>query len=487
MQSFEFTLLIYFIYGLTFFGMGLVVLLESWRLEPSAPQKRIIRPLAVFGLLHGIHEWLEIYTLLLVRLHDPLPAVLTTIRLALLIGSFLALFIYSILAYRFAHAHVTLFTLFGAVSLPIFAIAASFDVLHAYSGGSIPLIRMVDSLIRYLLGVPGAAVATLALHASALKARADGRRPLDVYLTITAVGFAVYSLSQLFVSPMNTFLARLFNLDTFQAALYIPIPIFRTVAAFITTTGLFFGTRFLEKERQQIIIAAQKTRLEAIEAQEAMRRDLLRHVVAGQEEERTRIARELHDEMAQTLTAFSLDLATLQHGLTKRSTLHGVLNHLQELGKKMSQDLQQLVYSLRPAHLDDLGLTPALRFLADQARKHYGLQVSLEVGGTPRRLDSFLETVVYRISQEALTNIARHARTLEAFIRLDFLPREVRLEIQDRGAGFDVDRFLSAPHGWGLVGIRERAESVSGKLKIDSQPGTGTTLSVVFPSSAEKE
>lgn len=482
MKSFEFTLLIYFIYGLTFFSMGLVILLESWRLEPSAPQKNIIRPLAIFGLLHGIHEWLENFILILGRLQEPVPGVMASVRLGLLISSFVALFIYSIHAYRYAHAHVTPFTLFGAISLPIFAIVASFDVLHAYGEGLIQIPRLVDSLVRYLLGVPGAAVATIALRASALKARADDRRPLDLYLTITAFGFAVYSLSQLFVSPMDTFLARIFNLETFQATVYIPIPIFRMVAAIITTTGLFYATRFLETERQQFIIAAQKSRMEVLEQQEAMRRDLLRYVVAGQEEERTRIARELHDEMAQTLTAFSLDLAALQKDLGSRSKYFGILSSLQELGKKMSQDIQRLVYTLRPAHLDDLGLTPALRFLVDQARKQYDLQISLDIKGTPRRLDSFLETVIYRITQEGLTNVARHARTDKAYVCLNFLPSEVHLVIRDRGTGFDVKQVLSTPQGWGLVGISERVESAHGKIDIESQSGFGTTLSVIFPS-----
>jgi len=487
MENFSFTLLVYLIYGLTFFSMGLIVLLESWRLEDSAPQKVIIRPLAFFGLLHGLHEWLEISYIILVRLGEPIPPVLPFIRLGLLIGSFAALFIYGILAYRYAHAHVSLFTLFGAISLPLFALLVSFDVLHAYLAGAIPIQRVVDSLVRYLLGVPGAAVATLALHASAKKARADHRQPIDLYLTITAFGFASYSLSQLFVTPMNTFLAGILNLETFQSVLYVPVPIFRTLAAIITTSGLFLSTRFLEKERQQFIIAAQKAQMDLLEQQEIMQRDLLRHVVAGQEEERTRIARELHDEMAQTLTAFSLELAALQNGLGSRSKHHQVLSNLQELGKKMAEDMQRLVYTLRPAHLDSLGLAPALRFLADQAGKQYDLKVSLVVKETTRRLDPFLETVIYRISQEALTNVARHAQAREACICLRFLPGEVQLEIRDRGIGFDATRVLSNPHGWGLVGIRERTESVNGKLTIESQPGKGTTLLVVFPSPTERE
>jgi len=486
-QELQLALLIYGIYGLTFFVMGLVILLESWRLPPSAPQKAIFRTLAIFGFLHGLHEWLEIYFLILARAGEGVVWPVIWVRLALLGGSFLALLMYGGMSYRFARFHVSKLSVFGAVTLPLFAILATVDVLQAYSSAAIPLTKVVESLFRYLLGVPGAALAAIALHASAFKARADARQPVDRYLNITSLGFAVYSFSQLFVAPMSTNLAGLVNSDIFQGYTLIPIPLFRTAAAVVITIGIFYGTRFLEHEHQKIAVAAQKMRLEALEQQEALQRDLLRHIVAAQEEERARIARALHDEMAQILTAFSLDLAALQQVLGKRSKFQANLERLQNLGMQMSQGMQRMGYDLRPAHLDDLGLIAALKFMSEQTYRQSSLRVKFELSGAPRRLEPYLETVLYRIAQEALTNIVRHAHTTQAWVELAFVDAQVRLSIRDQGTGFDPQQSFTSPRGWGLAGMKERVESVSGQMRIESGPDAGTTVSVVVPTVAAQE
>ena len=481
MSNFETAFFVYFVYGLTFFSMGLILLLESWRMDPEQPQKKLIVPLSIFGLLHGAHEWLEIFIFQTQQLNESLPGFVVWLRLGLLVGSFIALWFYSIRTYRYAHGFKTQLALIGAATLPVFALLAASDVIFAYLAGSIPFLRFAESLARYLLGVIGAAVATIGLHFSALKARADGRTPLDQYLKVTAIGFALYSLTQLFVPNMNTILARYFNTDIFQTLTAIPIQVIRTAVAIVITTGLVLATRFLEIERQQFVTAAQKIRLEALEQKEEMRRDLLRHVVRAQEEERARIARELHDEMAQTLTAFSLDLATLQQLLGPRAKSLPIITHLQELGRRMSQDMQRMVHDLRPAHLDDLGLVPALKFMIDYDGSRLKLKVDFRIDGEIRRLDPLVETVIYRITQESLTNVARHAGTNAVCVCLDFLPREIRLRVIDSGLGFDPEQAVPIPHGWGLVGMKERAESVGGVLRVESEIGRGTTIRVEIP------
>ena len=481
MTSFETAFVIYFVYGLTFFSMGLVILLEFWRLEPSMPQKKLLLPLAIFGLMHGVHEWFEIFMLLSLTSGANLPKHLIGVRLGLLGGSFIALGFYSIRAYRFARGYTTVLTMIGAVTLPLFAFLSLVDVVYAFSTHAIPVYRLLENLIRHLLGVPVAAVATVALRANALKARVDSRRPLDRYLTVAAIGFALYSLSQLVVPSMNTFLAQIFNAELFQSRTMIPIQMIRTAAAIVVTIALFNATRFMEIERQRLVAEAQRARLQALEQQEAMRRDLLRHIVLAQEEERARIARELHDEMAQILTAFSLDLATLQQSIGRQPKYGPLIARLQDLGKQMSQGMLRMVYDLRPSHLDDLGLASALKFLADYEGPRLRLDVDLSIEGSIRRLDPRAETAIYRVVQEALTNVARHAQTNAVRVCLQYGSAHVNLSIGDSGAGFDQGQPFVAPRGWGLAGMKERIESVGGSLQVDSKLGQGTQIEARIP------
>ncbi len=244
----------------------------------------------------------------------------------------------------------------------------------------------------------------------------------------------------------------------------------------------------LFQERQRNLEAEQKARQQAQEQvrQEMMKRqqmqaDLLRHVVEAQEEERARIARELHDETAQTLTAASLNFATLKNQLDDKPELSDLVANLQNLCKQMNQDLYRLVHDLRPAQLDDLGLVPALRYLTDEGLRNTGLRASLQISGGQKRLEPFLETVIFRIVQEALTNVARHAETDHVSVELDFVNGEVLLTVRDEGKGFDPDKLHESRKGWGLAGIEERVKALRGIFRIDSAEGHGTTLEAIIP------
>ena len=217
---------------------------------------------------------------------------------------------------------------------------------------------------------------------------------------------------------------------------------------------------------------------------EKLRMELLRHTVQAQEEERARIARELHDETAQTLTAASLNFATLKNQLEGMPEVSDVVNRLQNLCKQMNHDLYRLVHDLRPAQLDDLGLVPALRYLVDEGQENTSMEVDLTLSGQQQRLEPFVETVIFRIVQEALTNVARHAGSNQATVELSFEPEEVVLRISDSGKGFDILKHESDQRGWGLVGMAERAESINGRLRIESSPGKGTLVEAVIPLNA---
>jgi two-component system sensor histidine kinase UhpB len=221
--------------------------------------------------------------------------------------------------------------------------------------------------------------------------------------------------------------------------------------------------------------------MRALEQKETLQRSLLRHVVQAQEEERSRISRELHDEFAQTLTAFTLNLGTLQQLTTNDKKSQRIIAHLQDLGKNMSHGMHQLVHDLRPSHLDDLGLVPALKHLADVDGPRLNLKVDFKIDGEVRRIDTLIETVIYRISQEAITNVARHAKTDQVCVCLSFQPDQIRLRIIDQGVGFNQNLTANSPHGWGLAGMKERVESVSGIFNIVSPNTGGTSIDVLIP------
>jgi signal transduction histidine kinase len=255
----------------------------------------------------------------------------------------------------------------------------------------------------------------------------------------------------------------------------------------VITLSLLRATQIVEKDRQMQLFAVQQARLEAMERvqeeltkKEALRRELLRHTVTAQEDERSRIARELHDETSQVLTAFSLDLATLKTVICDREEVITMVDHLQSLSKQMSQGLYRLVHDLRPAQLDDLGLIPALEYLKDDSAGA-SLDVTITTHGKARRLDPIIETVLFRVAQEALHNVVRHAQVGRARISLDFKPQEITLKVEDSGAGFDPIESFVPPRGWGLAGMRERVESVGGLLRIESKPEIGTVVEVAVP------
>ncbi len=477
---------VYFIYGMAFFGMGLTMALELERL-PSLSEARLLRPLAAFGMIHGTHEWLESYLRLAEIGNVSLPDWLPWLRLGLLLSSFIALIVYgaSTLLHRPLTPKIHLFL--GLSLLGLFLLAILVSAARTYFAHGTPSVDFLDSLIRYLLAVPGAALAAMALRAEALDAFRLLRPRLGKYLTWASIAFGVYALSQIVVARSSLFPARIINVDSFRATLGFPIQVIRTLAAVVITLSLLRSTQFMEKLRQQQLTATQTERLQALEAiqveltkREALRRELLQHTVRAQEEERARIAREIHDETSQVLTAFSLDLATLGQAVSKRSVAKDLVDRLQGLSRQMSKSLYHLVSDLRPAQLDDLGLVPTLEYLRENFRSK-GLEITLRVEGRSRRLDSVVETVLFRVAQEAVTNVLRHAHSDQAQMVLVFQPQIITLRISDAGQGFNPEETFVPPRGWGMAGMRERVEIVGGELRITSRPGKGTTVEAVIP------
>lgn len=479
-------LVVYFAYGLAFFGMGLTLALESER-TPALAEARLLRPLAAFGMIHGVHEWLDSYILQPVLGGIQLPSWLLWLRLGLLVASFCSLLIYGIETLRVHPGTTGISTYIVWGVLMVYGVGILGSAIFTYRIGTTLLVNLYDVLSRYLLAVPAAFLAAMGLRAEALNAQSSGRKRVRVFLTWAAIGFGLYALTQLFVPAIDMFPARYLNSTGFQSFVGFPIQVVRALLAVVITMSILRATQIVEKDRQQQLLAAQQARLEALERiqdelskRETLRRELLRHTVRAQEEERSRIARELHDETSQVLTAFSLDLATLKTVICDREEVKSLVDRLQNLSKQMSQGLYRLVHDLRPAQLDDLGLIPALEYLKDDSVSS-GLDVAIVIHGKARRLDPIIETVLFRVAQEALHNIIRHAQVGHAKISLKYQPQEVILRVEDSGSGFNPVESFVPPRGWGLAGMRERVESIGGQLNIVSNPGTGTIVEVDVP------
>lgn len=216
-----------------------------------------------------------------------------------------------------------------------------------------------------------------------------------------------------------------------------------------------------------------------------LRGELLHRVVSAQEAERQRIARELHDGTGQTLTALGLGLAAAADRVeSEPAAVRQQLVDMKHMNAQVLQEVHNVIADLRPSILDNLGLLPALRGHLHVFEQRTGIQTQLILHGKSARLKPDIETTVFRVVQESLTNVVRHAQARSVLVQVAFGERDVQLSIHDDGQGFSVDQALGGADGrtaWGLLGIHERASLVGGTAEIVSHPGEGTTVRVAIP------
>lgn len=217
--------------------------------------------------------------------------------------------------------------------------------------------------------------------------------------------------------------------------------------------------------------------------QEQLRR-LSRQILSAQEDERKKISRELHDVIAQALTGINIRLAALKKeaALNTRGIDRNIAT-TQRLVEKSVNIVHQFARELRPAALDDLGLIPALHSFMKNFAARTGVHTHLTAFAGVEQLDMALRTVLFRVAQEALTNVARHAKASRVEVSIRKLHSAARMEIKDDGKSFQVDRVLHARGNkrLGLLGMRERVEMVGGNFCVESAPGHGTTVRVEIP------
>lgn len=212
-------------------------------------------------------------------------------------------------------------------------------------------------------------------------------------------------------------------------------------------------------------------------------KSLLGKVISAQEEERMRIARELHDESAQDLVALLAGIQTAEAALPSapdraRETLTG----LKSVARRALGEMRKSILDLRPSALDDLGLAPAIRWYADDRLSPLDIKFMWEATGEPDQLPEPTVIALFRITQEAITNVVKHAHARHVWIRFDATDSAVSIDVRDDGQGFDPEGLHPSPtdtRGLGILGMKERASLVGGTVEIDSTPGRGTTVHIV--------
>ncbi len=241
----------------------------------------------------------------------------------------------------------------------------------------------------------------------------------------------------------------------------------------------------LDAVGRQVGVGIANARLwEELRRKEAVRRELLHKAITAQEEERRRIARELHDEASQALAALLVSLRLMENAPNlEDARAQGA--RMREVVNQTLDEIRALAWELRPSVLDDLGLVPALTRYIQSCRSRFGMEIDLEVVGLDQvRLPWEVETALYRIAQEALTNAARHAGARHVSVVLEQRGNRALLIVEDDGEGFDVAQVRASVQErgrLGLYGMEERASLVGGRLTVESAPGSGTTVVVEVP------
>ena len=488
MQSELNFILIFFFYGLAFFSMGLMVILEGGR--ASDPHlRKALRPLAAFGLLHAMHEWLEMYEIIAASYNVQLAPWFNGLLLTILSFSFISLAAFG--AYLMARTETSQqFILVIPVALEAIWVFGLLNVSGRFAGKD--LWAAADVWTRYSLAIPSSLLASAGLIVQQRTFRKAGMISFGRDSLYAAIAFAWYGLvGQFFVrlSPLPP--STVINEGLFLTLFGFPVQLFRAISA---GAAAFFIIRFMrafQVENDRKLAELQQMQLEEAHQHEALRGELFRRVVAAQEAERQRIARDLHDETGQSLTAIGMGLRGLSTTIKLGNTDQAVttLRNLETLNATSLTELQRLISDLRPSHLDDLGLSAAIRWYAGNLQERTGLNMKVEVDGHEKPITPAAKTATFRIVQEALNNIIKHAEAKNVTISLIFDAINVRVRIKDDGRGFNVHAKKSqggSRPSLGLVGMQERASLLNGAFFVASIPGQGTMVDVTIPYNQEE-
>jgi signal transduction histidine kinase len=263
-----------------------------------------------------------------------------------------------------------------------------------------------------------------------------------------------------------------------RSGLWVPLLVRgRAIGVLAAHDKLGADVRFTDTDLRLAETFATRAAL-AVDLSERIAQDALRRVVEAQELERRRLARELHDETGQALTSILLGLKALEERTADEAS-RAATEELRELVVSTLQDVRRLAVELRPTALDDFGLVAALERLSGSFAEQTGISVDFQTALADERLPEEVETALYRIVQESLTNVVKHARARRVSILLARREGAVKAVVEDDGRGFDPAEL--AGDGFGLVGMRERLALLGGRLEVESGPEAGTTIAAEVP------
>ena len=473
---------IFFIYGLAFFSMGLLVAIEGGRAS-DVRLRRALPPLAGFGLVHAAHEWIEMYLLLNRPLTGSEFAIIRAIQLATLAFSFISLAAFGsfLLAENEVTRRLLLLIPIGLAGIWVFG-------LYAFRGQyrDDTLWTTANVWTRYTLAMPAAVLTAIGLVVQQRAFRRSGLIRFGQDALWAAITFAWYGLfGQIFSEKSPLILSQYINQESFEKIFGFPVQMFRALTAVAAAIFVIRFLRAFQVETDRKIADLQAARLEESRQRETMRAELFRRVVAAQEAERQRIARDLHDETGQSLTAIGMGLRGLSGRIGARNKEAIVTLHkLETLTADSLKELQRLMTDLRPSHLDDLGLSAALRWYSSRIQEHSSLNIRVDIHGEECDLDEAMKITIFRIIQESLNNVIKHANATHVNIHVYFEKQAVRINIFDNGIGFDrnqVQQTRANRPSLGLAGMEERAALLGGAVTVQSRPGYGTEVEALIP------
>ena len=476
-------ILIYFFYGLAFFSMGLLVAMEGGR-STDTRLRMALRPLAGFGLVHAVHEWLSMFVVM-GHIDPKLLAVISFFSFSLLAFSFLSLAAFG--AYLVLGSEST-----WRVSLiiPLALEAVWVFGLLSFKGEYSPteLVAIADVWTRYSLALPASLFAAAGLIVQQRAFRQAGFVRFGRDSLWASVSFGWYGLvGQLFTEPSLLFPSTFLNSELFLSLFGFPVQLLRAVTAVFASVFIIRFLHAFQVQSERKIIELQEARLHESQQREQLHAGLFRKVVGAQESERQRIARDLHDETGQSLTAIGMGLRGLSDE-TNEERQRDMLRQLQSLTSDSLKELQRIIADLRPAHLDDLGLSATLRWYASRIHELTSILVRMDIEGDEPALDDAVKITIFRIVQEALNNVIKHSQATTVNVRLDYRNTEAVIFIRDNGRGFDMNAVQSRMErvSLGLAGMEERALLLGGSLYVRSRLDYGTEVEAVIPYRVEK-
>ncbi|MFN8412139.1 MAG: sensor histidine kinase [Anaerolineales bacterium] len=476
-------IVIYFFYGLAFFSMGLLVAMEGGR-STDVRLRMALRPLAGFGLVHAAHEWVSMFNAM-GHFDAQYQVFVSFVSVSFLAFSFLSLAAFGSYLVLGSEStwRVSLIIPLGLEAIWVFGLVS---LREKYLLADMPMI--MDVWTRYSLAIPAGLLAAAGLIVQQRTFRHAGLVRFGRDSLWASIAFGWYSLvGQFFTEPSPLPPSTFLNTELFQNTFGFPVQLLRAITAIFASVFVIRFLRAFQVESDRKIAELQEERLFESRQREQLRADLFRKVVGAQEAERQRIARDLHDETGQSLTAIGMGLSGLSNEVNEKRR-KDTLKQLRSLTSDALGELQRIIADLRPAHLDDLGLSATLRWYASRIHELTSIQVRVDIEGDEPSLDDAVKITIFRIVQEALNNIIKHSKATTVNVRIDYKEKAAEIFVRDNGIGFDLDAVQTRTGriSLGLAGMEERAMLLGGSVEVHSRPHYGTEVDAVIPYQVEK-